>query len=118
MTRPIGAQPQAAVLLDDTYFDLQCSVDAQCLNTNELLSFMDAAEQDGFIDADEWRYIRRHVRLEATFNTEAESLVRWGRVQLNKLLGLVTNLRARVQEKKKAALQSGPPSQVDKIIAG
>lgn len=107
MPRPIGARPAAAVQLDDTYFDLQCNLDSQCLNTSQLLEFMDAAQKDGAIDTDEWRYVRRHVRLEDALNQEACSLTRWGRVHLNNLLRLVTNLRGRLQAKERAARQDG-----------
>ena len=49
MSNSTGAQPLAAVLLDDNFPGLQCGLDWQCLNTRVLLDFMDEAESNGVI---------------------------------------------------------------------
>ena len=49
MSNPIGAQPVAAVLLDDTLSGVQCGLQSPRLNTRVLLDFMDEAESNGVI---------------------------------------------------------------------
>jgi hypothetical protein len=104
---PRGAHPQAVTSLDDCLFDAQCSADSQQMNTETLLQFMDRADDDGVIDADEWRYIFRHVRLENRLNEEQCSLLKWGRVHCNAVVELVERLRGQIQECKVAMRPQG-----------
>lgn len=105
--RPRGCPPQALTTADDLVFELHCNADCQVVNTTQLLEFMDAADDDGTIDPEEWRYIRRHVALEARWNGEALQTCKKLRRCMNELGGLVASLRARIQGMKKAAVVSG-----------
>lgn len=102
-----GRIPAEMTEADDLVFELHCNADGQVLNTQELLAYMDAADDDGVIDPEEWRFIWRHVALEARWNGEALETCKRLRRCMNELGGLVASLRARIQGMKKAAVVSG-----------
>jgi hypothetical protein len=101
--KPAGAPPRALTTADDLVLELQCNADGQVTNTRALLEFMDEADDDGVIDPDEWRYIWRHVALEARWNGEQLATCRLLRGWMNKTSELVDRLRWQVHEMKKAA---------------
>ncbi len=102
MPNPLGALPKDLVHLDDEIvLELQACTDTQVLNTAQMLDYMKTAESDGVIELAEWRYVRRHVRLEDELNHDSESLVKWMRVYVNRVTDLVQGLRARIQEAQK-----------------
>ncbi|MBN1461380.1 MAG: hypothetical protein JXA57_17770 [Armatimonadetes bacterium] len=103
----VGRQPKALILAEDLCLDLQCLADSQELNTTALLEFMDVADDDGRIDQDEWSYIFRHIRLEHRWNEEQVEETHKLRRCMNKITDLVTSLRVRLQDTKKAARQDG-----------
>lgn len=115
-TRPVGPTPRALADADDCIFDLQCLADAQQTNTRELLAFMDRADDDGVIDADEWRYIFRHVRLEHKWNEESWGACTALRGLMSGLADLVGWYRSKLQ-KQRAALASGSAKRTKAIVA-
>ena len=94
---PRGATPKPILAADDVLLDLQCSLDSQCANTTMTLAFMAEAETDGVIDFEEWRYVKRHLRLEDQLNLEAWSLSKWLRWWFAKVNRLVARLRLEAQ---------------------
>jgi len=102
-----GRTPAALTEADDLLLDLQCLSDSEVLNTGALLDYMDEADDDGQIDAEEWAYINRHVRLEHKWNHEQLTETRELRGCMTRIGDLVGRLRQTVHEMKKAALPSG-----------
>jgi hypothetical protein len=94
---PVGALPGCLLHADDTLLDLQCCVDSQALNTRHLLEVMQAAEAGGEISLDDWRHVRRHVRLEHSLNEEAQSLTKWLRFGFERTTALVRSYRGALQ---------------------
>lgn len=103
--KPVGATPQALVLLDDTVFDAQCCADSQLLNTSHMLERFEEIFADGFVDESDTQAVMdlyRHVKLEHHLNTDQLSLMKWARYHTNKVAALVTGYRARLQQAKEA----------------
>lgn len=114
LSGPMGATPQALVLLDDVVFDAQCSADSQLTNTEHMLERFLEVFADGLVDDRDTEIVLdlyRHTRLEAHLNKEQASLMKWARYHTNKVAALVASYRARLQGATRAARRPGP--QVD-----
>jgi hypothetical protein len=93
-------------MTDDDLLDLQCCVDDQKANTEQLLADMHEAAKDGHISPEEWRHIGRHMLTEHAMNQDAQTSTRGLRTYFEKFNALVAEYRARLEKRNAPARAS------------
>lgn len=103
--KPRGAPPAALGHLDDVLLDAACCADSQLANTSLMLETCDRILADGRVDSedtDDVLFLRRHTRLEHHWNSDQESLMRWGRWAFERVSLIVQEYRGKLQAQRKA----------------
>lgn len=105
--KPVGAPPAALILHERQILDLNERAHSIHENAEHMLEVLEEAMADGTLTRAEYRHMRGHIALQRLLAHEQCSILRWAWASFMQIKRLVERYRAKVQETKKAARQSG-----------